>query len=426
MNPFPPLQSPQFFTVTSAAAKQEVLDFVPAAELIQTLPPRPLIPLPPATLEGITLLHEQKKILDAEEKERKKALAGHPPPAIPNKKRLYLIVSQNQKQKLADLYLLNGLTPSTEWYAMRTGIRGRRLEDFLKILSRGGNILDPVGKRGRKKKRDSPFINDFCRTALRDKSTTTLRELSERLTELHHPISRSTIDILLTEAQKGDNPPPLFTFKRIIHRVPTANTDGVKAQRVTFLLTLMAAYDEGRFVIYLDETSWNVQCVRQYGWGLKGQPLLGESPPSFQSVTAITSISQNGVGYTEIIRGGIDAAVFESYIRRLLTSLPVGQRYAIVMDNATIHHVQTDQLLTDAGHKVIYNAAYSPEGNPIETLFGVWKSRVEKMCTRGEGEATFFEVVKDVLIHIEPEEVRPHIERVRRDVWPKIATRADL
>jgi transposase len=130
--------------------------------------------------------------------------------------------------------------------------------------------------------------------------------------------------------------------------------------------------------------------------------------------------------WTEIIRGSIDALVFESYIRRFIATLPANTRCAIVMDNARIHHVRTDEILQAAGDDVIYNAAYTPEANPIETVFGVWKSRVEKECWEWEGEGRFFEVVRDTLLHIETTEIRRHIERVRNEVWPRIVAREDL
>jgi transposase len=191
-------------------------------------------------------------------------------------------------------------------------------------------------------------------------------------------------------------------------------------------LKLIKAYEEGLLIYYLDETSWNISCVRKYGWEQRGEKVLGGGPPTFQSVTAITTICYNGVGCTEIIRGSIDAAVFESFLHRFLTSIPETTPCAVIMDNASIHHVEAEAILNAAGHNLIYNAAYTPEANPIETVFGVWKERVEKECWKWEGEERFFEVVKDVLLHVEPEEIRRHIERVRSEVWPKIVSKSDL
>ena len=56
-----------------------------------------------------------------------------------------------------------------------------------------------------------------------------------------------------------------------------------------------------------------------------------------------------------------------------------GHNVVFVMDNATIHKRETEGLCETYGCKVLFNAPYSPECNPIELVFGFWKTRVEKL-----------------------------------------------
>ena len=50
-----------------------------------------------------------------------------------------------------------------------------------------------------------------------------------------------------------------------------------------------------------------------------------------------------------------------------------------VMDNASIHKNDISDLCQHYGCNVLFNAPYSPECNPIEMVFGFWKTRVGKL-----------------------------------------------
>ena len=70
---------------------------------------------------------------------------------------------------------------------------------------------------------------------------------------------------------------------------------------------------------------------------------------------------------------------FVSYFTHLLASLPKGQRFCFYMDNARIHKKDViKQLVEPTGNKVIFGAPYSPDMNPIENIFGIWKRKVDE------------------------------------------------
>ena len=80
------------------------------------------------------------------------------------------------------------------------------------------------------------------------------------------------------------------------------------------------------------------------------------------------------------LRGTIGMERFELWVEGKLC--PVLGNWAnseprsiVVIDNATIHHSErVHGLIMATGAKIIYTAPYSPDLNPIEYYFGVYKS----------------------------------------------------
>ena len=51
----------------------------------------------------------------------------------------------------------------------------------------------------------------------------------------------------------------------------------------------------------------------------------------------------------------------------------------VILDNATIHHSEEIvRLIESKGAKIIYLPPYSPDLNPIELMFGVYKSALKR------------------------------------------------
>ena len=66
---------------------------------------------------------------------------------------------------------------------------------------------------------------------------------------------------------------------------------------------------------------------------------------------------------------GVDGHIFESFIETSLLPIlqPFGNPNIIVMDNASIHHVdKVTQLIVQTGASVQFLPPYSPDLNPVE------------------------------------------------------------
>ena len=102
-----------------------------------------------------------------------------------------------------------------------------------------------------------------------------------------------------------------------------------------------------------------------------------------------------------------------------------GVRCVFWCDNCSLHNGMTT-LVEGTNHRVVYNAPYSPELNPIENVFGIWKQRAESSIRTWDGLEDFLEKIRLSFLRIESHEVVASIERCRSDVWAKALRREDL
>ena len=116
--------------------------------------------------------------------------------------------------------------------------------------------------------------------------------------------------------------------------------------------------------------------VRQPSYGIRGQP-----PQDYSLIlrgkcySAIGIISTKGVQDVYITDGTVNGDRFFVFVRRDMLPLLMpfdGQspNSIIIMDNASIHHVdQVTELITSVGALVRFLPPYSPDMNPIEEVF---------------------------------------------------------
>ena len=86
---------------------------------------------------------------------------------------------------------------------------------------------------------------------------------------------------------------------------------------------------------------------------------------------------------TDPTRGTIDRDRFKLWVNeRLIPTLgrysEGGSRSIVVMDNAMIHGGDVAELIKSAGARLVYTAPYSPDLNPIEHMFGQYKSSLKR------------------------------------------------
>jgi transposase len=157
-------------------------------------------------------------------------------------------------------------------------------------------------------------------------------------------------------------------------------------------------------LVFLDETGTHISMTRTYARALIGKRAFDTAPRSRgQTQTLIGAISLEGVIADMVIAGGTDGAVFFAFVKELL--VPVLQKgQVVVMDNLPAHKQERIQkLIQEAGCQVVYLPKYSPDFNPIESLFSWLKERLRSLKARGieallEGIGAAHQLVSPVLV----------------------------
>ena len=147
-------------------------------------------------------------------------------------------------------------------------------------------------------------------------------------------------------------------------------------------------------------------------------------PPSI-SLSCICSITDSGQRHCKLFNSTINSEIFNAYMKELIALYRLdNENVVFVMDNATIHKNDIVQLAETHGCKVLFNAPYSPECNPIELVFGIWKTRVRKLHN-----VDIEDLLRNIarcFEEITPSEVKRCIANFLGPVTTKIMNREDL
>ena len=102
-----------------------------------------------------------------------------------------------------------------------------------------------------------------------------------------------------------------------------------------------------------------------------------------QRISAIGVMTTRGIEDFYMVEGSVNGDIFLNFIQRCLLSVMLpfdgdNPRSVLVMDNASIHHVEAVvDLLTAAGVLIRFLPPYSPDLNPIEEVFSKVKAYVK-------------------------------------------------
>ena len=130
--------------------------------------------------------------------------------------------------------------------------------------------------------------------------------------------------------------------------------------------------------LWIDESGCDLRnALRKYGYGIRGLPPQDYSLKlRGKRYSAIGILSTEGIKDVYIAEGSVNGETFLDFIRGCLIPVlvpfdGVSPNSIVVMDNASIHHVDSvvDTILS-VGALVRFLPPYSPDMNPIEEVFG--------------------------------------------------------
>ena len=136
-------------------------------------------------------------------------------------------------------------------------------------------------------------------------------------------------------------------------------------------------------LVFLDETWAKTNMTRTRGRSLKGTRLKAHVPHGhWKTTTFLAAVRTTGLTAPVVIDGAINGAMFLAYVRQQLApTLKPGD--IVIMDNLSAHKVAgVEAAINAVGARVLYLPPYSPDFNPIETLFSKFKYLLRSAAER--------------------------------------------
>lgn len=136
-------------------------------------------------------------------------------------------------------------------------------------------------------------------------------------------------------------------------------------------------------LVFIDESGSHIAMTRDYAWSPIGTRVEGRAPRNRGFVlTMLGALGRTGVRAMMTNVGGTNRHVFLRFLREhLCPALHTGD--VVVMDNLAAHHATgVRELIEEAGARVLYMPAYSPDLNPIELCWSKVKSILKSIGAR--------------------------------------------
>ena len=135
-------------------------------------------------------------------------------------------------------------------------------------------------------------------------------------------------------------------------------------------------------LVWIDETgSARRNSIRQYGYSLRGMPAqVHQLQVGGRRLSAIPVLTTSGIEDVYVTSDSADGTKFEEFLFQCLLPiiLPfngINHHSVIVMDNASIHHLERVQdLITGIGARLMFLPPYSPDLMPLEEVFSKVKA----------------------------------------------------
>ena len=136
-------------------------------------------------------------------------------------------------------------------------------------------------------------------------------------------------------------------------------------------------------LVFIDETWTKTNMTRQRGRAPKGSRLIAQVPHGhWKTTTFLAALRSFGLTAPLVVDGAINGSIFLAYVQQQLApTLKAGD--IVIMDNLSAHKVAGVREAIEAqGAQILYLPPYSPDLNPIETVFSKFKTLLRKADER--------------------------------------------
>jgi transposase len=140
-------------------------------------------------------------------------------------------------------------------------------------------------------------------------------------------------------------------------------------------------------LVFVDESGANTKMTRLRGRALGGQRLLACVPHGhYQTSTLIAGVRLGGPCAPWLFEGAMNGEMFLAWVRQgLVPTLHPGD--VVILDNLSTHKIRgVREALEAAGARLLYLPPYSPDFNPIESMWSKIKQILRSHAPRTEDE----------------------------------------
>ena len=133
-------------------------------------------------------------------------------------------------------------------------------------------------------------------------------------------------------------------------------------------------------IYYLDEVLFSSKATFDWAWSpLRDNFKIDKKQMSMIPQAVVATISADrGVVYFELYEKSVNIKKFQQYLQHLRNRCQ-GMKICLFLDQLSSHSSPKSRLnMSQLGFKYIFNAAYSPQFNPIEYIFAKIKLHYKK------------------------------------------------
>jgi transposase len=123
--------------------------------------------------------------------------------------------------------------------------------------------------------------------------------------------------------------------------------------------------------------------TRLRGRAPRGERLVDKIPHGhWKTTTLIAALGISGMRCSTVVDGAVNGDVFEAFVEQVVVP-DLRQGDVVIMDNLSSHKRQRiRELIEDAGARLVFLPAYSPDLNPIELVFAKIKQLLRSISCR--------------------------------------------
>jgi transposase len=160
-------------------------------------------------------------------------------------------------------------------------------------------------------------------------------------------------------------------------------------------------------LVFIDETWVKTNMTRPRGRAAEGARLVCRVPHGhWKTTTFLAALRVTGLTAPLVVDGAINGALFRSWVEQHLAPT-LRARDLVVMDNLNSHKVPgVREAIARAGAEIMYLPPYSPDLNPIETVFSKFKWLVRSQSRRTV--AGLWQLCGEVSLQFHEPECRRH------------------